>query len=54
MITYCQEIIWLNKSASTTCMRERSHKGKHYIYNREPTEAELLKMVEEYNAEPNK
>jgi hypothetical protein len=34
----CHEVIWLSKSSSTYCMRERGHEGKHNIENCEPVE----------------
>jgi len=32
----CHDVIWLSKSSSTYCMRERGHAGKHNIENCEP------------------
>jgi hypothetical protein len=36
MMQTCQEMIWISDLSSTTCMREKGHKGGHNIKNEDP------------------
>jgi len=46
MTQLCQELIWLNASKSTTCTREKGHKGEHSPYKIVPLreECDLIPM----------